>query len=79
MNNKNKFCPFIVACTSFLDENIERQAKECGFHLAIESPLTYKILEEEIFVRVIDMLSENYMDNLAEADFSGQSQIYSDM
>lgn len=32
--------PLLVACTGFLDEKIELDAKKAGFDVAIQSPLT---------------------------------------
>ena len=39
-NSKQVLCPYLVACSAFINKEIENKAKEAGFELILESPLT---------------------------------------
>ena len=49
-NELDKFCPYLVACSAHISSEIEQKAKECGFDMAVESPLSAETLKDVILV-----------------------------
>lgn len=51
MNNQK--CPLLVACSALVTTEIQKKALAHGFDMAVQSPLTNRILEDEILKEVI--------------------------
>jgi hypothetical protein len=56
-------CPYLVACSAFINSKIEQQAVSAGFELIVESPLTYKILKDTIIPNTLERYKEKQISN----------------
>ena len=53
-NEGVKFCPYLVACSAHINEEIESKAKESGFVEVFVCPMTVPTMKELIHVRLHD-------------------------
>ena len=50
---ENQKCPLLVACSALVTPEIKKNALAHGFDMAVQSPLTNRILEDDILKEVI--------------------------
>ena len=57
-NELDKFCPYLVACSAHISVEIEKEAKVCGFNMAVESPVSIDTIKDVILVQVIKLVKD---------------------
>ncbi len=54
----NRKCPILIACSALVSPKIEEKALNHGFDLCVQSPLTIKLIKENIFSLIFNQMEE---------------------
>ena len=66
-NEEKHFCPYLVACSAYVTDEIEEKARDAGFDIILQSPLQMNVLEETIISSIFEQIKyeiEHQINNM---------------